>query len=198
MRALGSSKWGSRHRWLGGALSALAGVCCLALVTFVPASAAAAANAASSELPSELHGTVSAETGLNNGAVSQTAQLLTTVTFALVSDSSTSAVYTAQSGTHHWLLTGSAGACTSTGDETFDLQPLSGSITIDKTRSDGARSTTRGPASPSPNHCRARSLARASARSRRRPRRSPGGRLSSTTGPRRVTSTRGQRRSRAV
>ncbi len=43
MRALGSSRWGSPNRWLRRALSALAGVCCFALVAFVPAPAASPA-----------------------------------------------------------------------------------------------------------------------------------------------------------
>lgn len=112
-------------------------VCAAAAFPLVGA-AQAAATAPSEALPATLTGTVTYGVNSTESGISLNEQLVTTVTFALTSDDASSAVYVAQSGSHHWSESGTDGDCTSQGDATFDLQPGSGKIVIDKTRSNGS------------------------------------------------------------
>ena len=101
--------------------------------------AQAATSTPSEQLPATLTGTVTYEVHSTASGISLNEQLATIVTFALTSDDASSAVYEAQSGSHHWSASRSgSGDCSLAADSTFDLQPGSGKIVIDKTRSNGS------------------------------------------------------------
>ncbi len=101
--------------------------------------AQAAGSTPSEPLPATLTGTVSYEVNSTTDGILLNEKLATTVTLALTSDDANSAVYEAESGSHHWSASGSgSGGCSLAADSTFDLQPGSGKIVIDKARSNGS------------------------------------------------------------
>lgn len=108
------------------------------MVAVTQVSASTPSSTPSEQLPDTLTGTVTYGVTSTTSDVSLNEQLTTTVTFTLVSDDSSSAVYQASSGSVAWSESGGSGDCSSQGSATFDLQPDSGQITIDKTRSNGS------------------------------------------------------------